>query len=167
MSKFQFSPEANQFLKQARSSWKLNFYFLKNLPSAWWWGLRLEHADNDKCKVSLPFNWRTQNPFRSIYFAALAGAGEFSTGIIASAARMGRGNISMLVIDQKMEFVKKANSKITFTCEDAQKVIEVVEKAAKSSEAQTCHMTAVGRNEAGEKVATFEIVWSFKKRKEK
>ena len=128
MQELKFSPKANKFLKDAQSSWKLRLYFLKNLPTAWWWGLRLKHADEHSCSVTIPYNWRTQNPFRSIYFAALAGAGEFSTGAPASAARDGRGNISMLVIDQKMEFIKKASTVTTFTCSDVQKVLGVVEK---------------------------------------
>ena len=160
----QFSPEAKRFLKQAKSGFNISIYFLKNLPSAWWWGLRLKHADEHKCEVTIPYNWRTQNPFRSIYFAALAGAAEFSTGILASVARKGRGNISMLVTEQKMQFVKKANTVVTFTCEDSQKVLATVEAAAKTGEAQKVWMKSVGRNVEGEVVANFEIEWSFKKR---
>lgn len=165
MQELKFSPTAKKFLKDAQSGWKLRLYFLKNLPTAWWWGLRLKHADEHSCSVTIPYNWRTKNPFRSIYFAALAGAGEFSTGAPASAAREGRGSISMLVVDQKMEFVKKANTVTTFTCDDVQKVLEVVEKASKTGEPQKCKMTSIGKNTSGETVAIFEIVWSFKKRK--
>jgi len=167
MVQLSFSRQAQTFIKDAKSGFKLSLYFLKNLPSAWWWGLRLKHADEESCQVTIPYNWRTKNPFRSIYFAALAGAGEFSTGLPASIARMGRGSIAMLVIDQKMEFVKKATGVITFTCNDIQKVIAKVEEASETGEPVTCEMESVGANENGEVVARFYIVWSFKKRKGK
>lgn len=158
------SPQAQKYLQDIRSNWKLKLYFLKNLPSAWWWGFRIKSATTQRTEVTIPYNWRTQNPFQSIYFAALAGAGELSTGIMANLARMSSGNVSMLVLEQRAEFVKKANSTITFTCEDGARVFETVKAAIDTQQPQTLTMIGTGRNAQGETVAKIYITWTFKLR---
>ncbi|MBI1227410.1 MAG: DUF4442 domain-containing protein [Bacteroidetes bacterium] len=158
------NPKAVKYLQDIQSPWKLWLYFFKNLPSAIWWGIRVKSATTQRTEVTIPFSWRTQNPFQSIYFAALAGAGELSTGIMANLARMSAGNVSMLVLEQRAEFVKKANSTITFTCEDGQKVFEAVDLAVSSRQPQTVTMLGTGRNENGEVVARVYITWTFKLR---
>lgn len=165
MSETQLSPTARKYAKDLQSGWKTKGYFLKNLPTAWWWGLRVRHINDLRCETTIPYNWRTQNPFRSIYFAALAGAAELSTGVLANLNRMGGASMSMLVTEQRMQFVKKADTVITFTCEDGAKVAAVVKEAAETGEPKTVWMTSTGRNTTGDVVATFEIEWSFKRRK--
>jgi hypothetical protein len=159
------SPQAQKYLQDLRSTWKLKLYFLKNLPSAWYWGFRVVSASLQRSEVAIPFNWRTQNPFSSIYFAALAGAGELSTGILANLARMSNGDISMLVLEQRAEFVKKASSTIIFSCEDGEKVFSTVETAAATGQPQTLTMLGTGRNTNSEVVARIYITWTFKLRK--
>lgn len=155
---------SEKYLLATRSKWKLRAYFLKNLPSAWWWSLTVKYADKSRCEVRIPFNWRTKNPFRSIYFAALAGAGELSTGVLANAARLAGGDVSMLVTQSRMAFVKKANTPTIFTCEDGEIITKIVEEAVRTGESGSVWVTSVGRNSAGEEVARFEIEWSFKAR---
>ncbi len=161
----ELAPAAQKYLQDIRSTWKLRLYFLKNLPSAIWWGFGVKYAAPDRAEATIPFNWRTQNPFKSIYFAAQCGAGELSTGILANLARMGQGNISMLVLDQKAEFVKKANTLVTFSCDEGPQVFETVRKAVETGEPQTITMTSTGRNTSGEVVSRIYITWTFKLRK--
>lgn len=158
------SPQAAKYLQDIRSPWKLWLYFFKNLPSAIWWGFKVKSASTERTEVTIPFNWRTRNPFQSIYFAALAGAGELSTGVMANLARMSGGNVSMLVLEQRAEFVKKANSTITFTCEDGAKVFETIDMAVSTRQPQTITMLGTGRNASGEVVARIYITWTFKLR---
>ncbi|MCU0348819.1 MAG: DUF4442 domain-containing protein [Saprospiraceae bacterium] len=158
------SSSASQYLSDLRSPWKLKLYFAKNLPSALWWGLRLKSVSPARTEVTIPYNWRTRNPFKSIYFAALAGAGELSTGVMATLARMSGGDVSMLVLEQRAEFVKKASSTITFTCEDGPKVFEVVKRAVETRQPQQLTMLGTGRNPQGEVVARIYITWTFKLR---
>jgi hypothetical protein len=164
MSVPNLNAEAQQYLRDIQSNWKIRAYFLKNLPTAWWWGLRVKSINGHRCEVTIPYCWRTQNPFRSIYFAALAGAGELSTGVLANLSRLGKGSISMLVTEQRMEFVKKASTTITFTCEDGEKVLKAVDEAVTTGTPQKVRMKSTGKNTSGEVVAHFEIEWSFKKR---
>ncbi len=144
--------------------WKLKWYFLQKLPTAFWWGLRVRYLSEDRCEVQIPFNWRTQNPFNSIYFAALAGAGELSTGAMALVATLAYGNISMLVVEQKAEFYKKANSEVRFVCEQGQEVRHVIQQAIDKSEAQQLTMHSNGYNSVDEMVCKVSITWSFRVR---
>ncbi|MCO6477378.1 MAG: DUF4442 domain-containing protein [Phaeodactylibacter sp.] len=160
-----FDPEAPgllSFIRNLETPWKLRLYFLQKLPSCWFWGVRIREATPARCQVSIPYSWRTQNPFRSTYFAALAGAAELSTGALALIALHGRGRISMLITGLEGQFTKKAASRTTFTCEQGKIIQEAVQKAVDSGVGQTARVLTIGRNEAGEEVCRFWLTWSFK-----
>ncbi len=128
-------------------------------------GVRLEELTDDKCMVSVPYKWLTQNPFRSVYFACLQMAGEMSTGLLAySHVYESNPRVSMLVVNMKSEFLKKADERIYFTCEDVKKIQEAVIRAKQSGEAQVVEANTTGRTKSGIEVARFIINWSFKRR---
>ena len=121
------------------------------------------HLDSQKCHVSIPYFWRSQNPFKSIYFAALAGAAELSTGAFCQLALAGKGSFSMLVVDFRAEYSKKANTKILFTCEQGPELFSLID-TLKPGETNQLTMLSIGKNKAGEEVARFFITWSFKRK---
>lgn len=139
------------------------FAMLIKLPSAIFWGLRIKTLTSANCAVTIPYSWRTQNPFKSIYFAALAGAAELSTGALGQLALAGRGAFSMLVVDFRAEYSKKANSKITFSCENGTELFDLIE-SLKVGEAGQLTMISSGKNPEGEVVARFFVTWSFKRK---
>jgi hypothetical protein len=157
-------PAALTYLRDIQSPWKLFFYYWKNLPSAIWWGFRVKSVSLERAETTIPYCWRTKNPFQSIYFAALCGAGELATGVLANMARLGRGNISLLVLEQRAAFVKKASTLTTFTCEEGHKALEAVRLALETGEPQAVTMMATGRNTAGEVVCRIYITWTYKLR---
>ena len=136
---------------------------LFKLPTAVFWRLKMVHLDGEKCLVSIPYFWRSQNPFKSIYFAALAGAAELSTGALCQLALVGKGAFSMLVVDFRAEFSKKANTKTTFSCEQGAEVFDLVE-SLNPGESKQITMLSYGKNTSGEEVARFFITWSFKRK---
>jgi hypothetical protein len=125
----------------------------------------VQSINPERCIISIPYGWRSQNPFRSIYFAALAGAAEFSTGLLCQVYLQGRGSISMLVTHLVMQFSKKANSRITFTCEEGKKIGAAVQMAIDTGEGQQVEVTSTGRDENGVEVARMKITWSFKQKR--
>jgi hypothetical protein len=155
-------PKAIKTLTALKTPWKLKFFFWKRLPSLLFWRIKLHHLDMEKASVTIPFLKKTQNPFRSIYFAAQAGAAEFSTGLLALLAIEGRGNVSMLVTTLRCEFYKKAAETIVFTCIQGKEVNETVTKTIETKEGQTIIMLSEGKNHAGETVTKVWIEWSFK-----
>ncbi|MEP1087296.1 DUF4442 domain-containing protein [Algoriphagus sp.] len=150
---------------QKKMSNPLYFWFgmLVKLPSAIFWKFRIKELDADKCVVTIPFTWRTQNPFNSIYFAAMAGAAELSTGALCQLAISGLGKYSMLVVDFRAEYFKKANQTITFTCDQGQELIELLEPLSPDDTAKL-RMISSGKNPQGEEVARFYVTWSFKRK---
>ena len=141
---------------------KMGFWLFYKLPAAWFMGVRVKKITAERGEVTLPYGWRSQNPFNSIYFAAQAAAAEFSTGALATLALEGRGKISMLVSRVEMDFTKKANSMTTFTCEQGAEVFEVVERAIQTKEPQTITMVSRGVQATGELVSITKVTWTFK-----
>lgn len=146
-------------LNQKRNMW---FYFLLQLPSAWFWGMKIKSVDHDKGVVNLPYSWFSKNPFRSIYFAAQTGAAELSTGILGIIAIEGKPPMSMLITSVEGEFVKKADSLTTFTCNDGGIIRETVDLAITSSEGQAVTVISIGVDSNGDVVSRFKFTWSFK-----
>ena len=157
------SPEALSYQKKMCNPLIFWFAMLVKLPSAVFWRLKMVRLDREHCVVSIPYFWRSQNPFKSIYFAALAGAAELSTGALCQLALAGKGSFSMLVVDFRAEYSKKANTKIQFTCEQGAELFSLID-TLKPGETNQLTMRSVGKNKSGEEVARFFITWSFKRK---
>lgn len=154
------SPE---FIRLANHPLKLRLFLLMKLPAAFFSGVRIREMNSGHCKVSVPYRWGTQNPFRSTYFACLAMAAELSTGALAMSLIYKRKQpVSMLIVKMESEYFKKATGRTYFTCADGEAMQRAVSNALDSGKAQTFTALSEGRNEAGEKVAEFRFTWSFR-----
>jgi hypothetical protein len=153
----------HHFIQQMNSSWKSKLFMLMKLPSAYFSGVRIMSLTTDRAVVTVPYKWFSQNPFKSTYFACLAMAGELSTGLLAMMQCYKRKpSVSMLVVKMEAHYFKKATGLTFFTCDAGKDFERVVEECIRENSALTYVATAVGRNEAEEKVAEFFITWSFK-----
>jgi len=160
-----FNPESKEtqhLLRSFNNKWKMWFYFLFKLPTAVFYGIRIKSLTPYKASVSVPFRWRTQNPFRSIYAGAQFAAAELAGGLIASLAIRGRGRISMLILKTEIQYLKKATSKTIFTCEEGQKILDCVQKAIDTGEGQKVTVLSEGIQKSGEVVFRMKFTWSFK-----
>jgi len=137
------------------------------LPLAAFAGLRVRKLDDSGAQVSLPAGWKTQNPFRSTYFAAQAMAAEMSTGAPALYFIEQSGTrVSSLVTGLSAKFTKKATQESTFTFADGPAMKEAIDRAVRSGEPIVFKARSVGTQKDGTVVAEFEIDWSFKRRAE-
>jgi len=159
----ELSRDQRQFLKKLSSPWRYRIYFLSKVPSLIFWGIKISSISAESCTVSLPFNWQSKNPFSSIYFGAQAGAAELSSGALTLLATQGK-DVALLVTGFEAKYLKKASNKTTFVCNEGEKIFTTVQKAIESNQPQKLNVTSIGYNEKGEKVSTFSIQWSFKKR---
>jgi hypothetical protein len=71
-----------QFLALTRQGWKFRLFMLQKLPAAYFSGVRVREIRPEYARVSVPYRWFSQNPFRSTYFACLSMAAEMSTGLL-------------------------------------------------------------------------------------
>jgi hypothetical protein len=153
----------NIFSKKISNPFFQKFFLLAKLPSAFFSGVKAISLDENKCEISVPYKWFSQNPFKSTYFACLAMASEMSTGLLAFGYCYKRSPlVSMLVGNMEGTFHKKAKGNTIFTCTDGQAIAAVINNAIASGESQTITTNAIGKNEAGELVAAFKFVWTFK-----
>lgn len=156
--------EASKFRNKITKGLNFFAFSLMRLPSLVWWSVRLKALDSEKCVVTMPFTWRTQNPFGSIYFAAQAGAAELSTGLLCMQELSGRGKWSMYVIGFEAEYGVTAKTKVAFTCEDAAPLRETLDRIEENNKPEELVMISTGVNTQGQMVSRFKIKWSFKKK---
>lgn len=139
---------------------------LAKLPAALFAGVRLDELTPERCKTSVPYGWRSQNPFRSTYFAAQAMAAELSTGAIGLlAVEHAEVPFSILITDMTASFGKKATSRAYFVCEDGTRAFEAVLGSKADGEARQFSMNTVGRMADGAEVSRFTFTWSVKRRR--
>jgi hypothetical protein len=140
-------------------------YLIGKIPLAAFAGLRVLEIDPDRCLVSVPYGWRTQNPFRSTYFAALSMAAEMSTGALAMlAVREAPVSVAMIIVGLEASFEKKATGTTVFRCEHGAAIKDAVARAASSSDPIALEVPTVGMMADGTVVARFVFRWSFKRR---
>lgn len=151
-----------KFFRWVNSPLTMRFFLFWKLPMAWFAGIGVRHCDADKAVVKLPYGWRSQNPFRSTYFAAQCAAGELSTGILALAQLQEQPPVSMLVTKIEAEFFKKASATLLFTCEDGKALTDTIQKALQSGESQSFTAISTGRLPDGVVASVVKISWSFK-----
>jgi acyl-coenzyme A thioesterase PaaI-like protein len=160
------SQKTASFIKKFMNPLNQWLFLFAKLPAALFMGVKVVKLDTEKSVVTVPYRWRSQNPFKSTYFAAQAAAAEMSTGILCSLAIHGRGKISMLITDMRAEYIKKVNKKATFTCSMGPEVFEMVAKAIETGEGQTLTMESIGTmpGEDGKAVVVskFYFTWSVK-----
>jgi Domain of unknown function (DUF4442) len=162
------APRAAKLAARLKSPFLLRGFLLAKLPLALVAGLRVRELDTERCVVTVPYGWRTTNPFRSTYFAALSMAAEMSTGALAMlATELAEAPVALIIVDLQASFEKKAQSLTTFTCEDGRKAFDAVAETVRTGEPATARMETVGRSADGTVVARFAFTWSFKRRSQK
>lgn len=151
--------------RQMLSPFLMRLYFLSKLPLALMAGLRLRELDERHAIVTVPYGWRSTNPFRSTYFAALAMAAELSTGALAMVATdLAPRPVALLIVGLTAGFEKKATATTTFTCEEGDKLAAAVARTVETGEPATAEVETIGRSPDGAVVARFTFTWSFKAR---
>ena len=154
---------SEKFRQSVSHNLKFKLYMFKQLPSAFFSGIKLVEISEERSVITIPFKYLTKNPFRSMYFASQAMAAELSTGILALSQVFGKDpRVSMLVFDMRANFIKKAISKITFECNDGIKIKNAVEESIKTGEGVTIETKSVGHDVGGQIVSEFYFTWTFK-----
>lgn len=144
---------------------RLNAYLFLKLPAAWWCGVRVYRISPNGAEVRVRHRWINQNPFRSMFWAVQGMAAELSTGsLLMQAIKQSGKDVSMLVLNNRAQFFKKATGLITFRCTQGDLVHAVLERTLAGGEGQTVWLTATGTNEEGVTVSTFEFEWTLRLR---
>lgn len=128
-------------------------------------GIRLIHLDENRSVSKVPFRWLNKNPFDSMYFAVQSMAAELSTAAPVILALKGIDvNVALIITELKVDFVKKARSKVIFTCRDYRAINTAVTGLKQPGDTATVTVKSIGRDMDDDEVATFNFTWSFKVR---
>ena len=144
---------------------KVNTYLFFKLPAAWWCGIRLTELTDLYAVSTVRHRWFNQNPFKSMFWAVQGMAAELTTGALVSKEirKSGKG-VSMLVLNNKGHFSKKARGRITFRCDEGALLTETLRRVFETGEGHTLWMTSVGRDTTGDVVSEFQFEWTLKAR---
>ena len=135
------------------------------LPSVWLMGIRVKSISEKSATVKVKHRWINQNPFNSMFWAVQGMAAELATGVLlTSAIRESDAKISMLVLNNKANFSKKATGRISFQCDQGLEVKAAVAKTVETGASQTIWMDATGTDEQGDVVSHFSFEWTLLKK---
>ena len=141
----------------------LNRFLLIKLPSAFLSGVRVSTIKENKATAIVKHRWINQNPFRSMYWATQGMAAELVTGILLmKKIDDSKRKISLLVVEQKGEFFKKATGRITFICDDGVLIDKALQEAIKTGEGTLIHLPSKAYDQENDLVSSFVFTWSVK-----
>lgn len=143
---------------------KIDFrkFLLFKLPLAYIAGIRLKEYTDEKAVIRVNYNWWTQNPFKSMFWAVQGMAAELATGTLClNKIRNSNKKISMLLIGMEAEFTKKAKGEIRFICEQGKEVDQLLHILEAPGQSASIELISTGYNKNDEKVAFFRFKWSF------
>jgi len=104
--------------KGLRGPVKFRLFSLVSMPTARFAGLRLDRIDDEACVTSIPGGWRSQNPFKTMYWAVQGMGAELATGAAPFAmSRAMPEKLRMFVVGTEASFGKRAKGRIRFTCD--------------------------------------------------
>jgi hypothetical protein len=159
------SPKQIKFKNRMLKPWLLRLFLFGKIPMGWLSGMKVIAINEKEATTTVNHRWFNQNPFRSMYFAVQGMAAELSTGSIALMAIEGEEpKIIGIITGMDAEFMKKASSRVFFTCSDGEKLFDAVEQCKKSDEQVSVKVKAEGKTKDGTTVAIFHFIWSFKRR---
>jgi hypothetical protein len=141
-----------------------NAFLLKKLPLAWIAGIKRVRFSENSCSCQLKSCWISNNPWKSMYFAAEAMAAELCSGLLVlKFLEEASVPASTLIISMSAEFHKKAVGVIDFKAALSPDQISQLTQL-KPEESTSFQVTSVATNSVNEVVATFNFEWSVKRK---
>ena len=144
------------------SKFQISLFTLLRLPSVWLCGIRVTLLEQSFCEAKVKHRWINQNPFNSMFWAVQGMAAELTTGmLLMQEIQISKRKISMLVLNNKANFSKKAQGRITFSCNSADLITNAIKKLLETDKPQILLLTSKGIDENNDLVSTFEFEWTL------
>ena len=101
-----------------------------------------------------------------MFWAVQGMAAELTSGVLLMREIEARKtSVSMLLIETKATFYKKAKGKILFSCHEVKEAKDLVDKAISSGQGHRHWFTSIGIDQNGDEVSCFQFHWSVKSKK--
>ena len=141
-----------------RGSVKFRLFSLVSMPAARFEGPRLDRIDDEACITSIPGGWRSQNPFKTMYWAAQGMGAELATGAAPFAmSRAMPEKRRMFVVGTEASFGKRAKGRIRFTCDGVSAARDALVQSRVGGESVECEPKSVGRDHSGALVSEVKL----------
>ena len=138
-------------------------FTLGKMPLGFLAGLHVLELDETNCKVGIPGGWRTQNPFKSMYWAAQGMAAEMAAGLHPAIYTSATDTkVNMILAKCEGRFTRQCIGKGTFVCNSGDAIRRAVAETAVSGERVPCPVIVTGHDPDGHVVSEWEFTWSFK-----
>ena len=144
----------------------IRYFTLLKLPLVYFSGIRITNVSEDRVEASVKLKWINQNPFQSMFWAVQGMAAELTSGVLLMREiETRKSSVSMLLIETKASFSKKAKGKIRFSCDEVKNAKDLIDTAITSGDGQLHWFTSIGIDESGDEVSRFQFHWSVKSKK--
>ena len=141
----------------------IRYFTLLKLPLVYFSGIKITSINNEGVEASVKLKWINQNPFRSMFWAVQGMAAELTSGVLLMREiQTQNSSVSMLLVETKAIFLKKAKGKIRFSCYEAKEAKDLVKKAITSGDGHRHWFTSIGIDQNGDEVSRFQFHWSVK-----
>ncbi|MEJ6492197.1 MAG: PaaI family thioesterase [Flavobacteriales bacterium] len=146
--------------KLKRNIWLLGKF---KIPILGFTNPKLVSINEDEVVMKIKLRRRTKNHLNSMYFGALAVGADTAAGIHAYYLGVEKGlNLSLAFKSCKAEFIKRAETDITFVCKEGRKITQQMETSQSTGERQNEDIFVEAFNTQKEIVATFVMTLSLK-----
>ena len=124
---------------------------------------KLMEINDESVHVRIRLRRATRNHLKSMYFGALAVGADVAAGIhVFYFAQESGLKVSFAFKGMKADFLKRAESDVTFVCDEGLVIKEMIESSKISGERMNQNVTVVAKDMNAVIVATFEMTVSVK-----
>ena len=145
---------------------QLKAYTFFKIPLAFFVSPKITTFNDQSFCIRIPLNFRTRNHLKCMYFGALAVGADLSSGFLAyELIRRSKQPIQLIFKSLNARFLRRAESAVYFTCNDGQRIHDLVNRALLSQQREETTLTVIATTPdtlGNEPVATFELVLSLK-----
>lgn len=133
------------------------------IPMIWYVKPRLLELNEERVVAKIKLRRRTKNHLNSMYFGALAVGADVAAGIFAFyfAELLGK-KVSFAFKGINGEFLMRAESDVTFICEQGKLVRDAMNRSLESGERINETVKVIAYNTNKEAVAEFDMIVSVK-----
>jgi acyl-coenzyme A thioesterase PaaI-like protein len=143
--------------------WQLFLLGVFKIPLIGFIRPQLIEINDDTVKVKIKLKRRSKNHLNSMYFGALAVGADIAGGIHTFYYGEKEGlKFSFSFKDMKADFLKRAESDVTFVSNDGSVIHQMIQKSSSTKERENKTVSVIAYNEANEVVANFEMGVSLK-----
>ncbi|MDB3905276.1 DUF4442 domain-containing protein [Crocinitomicaceae bacterium] len=143
--------------------WLLFLLGFMKIPMIRYTRPKLLAIDDNTVRVKIKLRRRTKNHLSSMYFGALSVGADIAGGIqvFYFSKKMDR-KVSFAFKGMNAQFLKRAESDIIFESHEGQKIQKAMEKSLIEGARINDSIMVEAKNDAGEIVATFEMIVSVR-----